>query len=667
MHQHHRPHRTTPRRRAGRLLGLVLAVVVLVPAAASAVPVEPYATYQPQTICSPNAKPGALRLSSWLQKEYPGSGSLGIARSCQDGGVSEHKEGRAFDWAVDVGSARDRGYVAAFMQRIFATDADGNKHALARRMGIMYLIWNDQIYSSYYGFTARPYHGCRVLAGCSATLRHRNHVHISLSRDGGAGKTSWYTGGTTTPPHSTTPPPTTPTTPTPPTAPVPSDVLDLDGQRYASVTVPADGTAKVTSFRLLAGTTYQVTAAGIYGYGAPAQVADASCRWAVASRSWTPYPSRAVMAAHGSLNLRVDGQRISAKTCRRDHVYTRLVTPDRTRTLKLQVANRPAGASGSLRVLVSRPGTDVSAGLPRDPATSAAPALSAARSGTGLVAETVRMPANTAVVRSVGSLRAGADYRLTVSGTAGLGGGVGTDGRCLSVGGRWYPQASLDRRTPGAAHGRLYVAGRSFTGAAASGPTCGTRTHTLVHRAARTGRLELGVWDPLTRADDTGALTVRVQRLTPIATPIATPTAAAAERPAAATPWRQARDTVTVRASAGTGAVSAMRLRTGEVVDLVATGTTRSGSTDADTSCVRTAAGWRPADPAVALGQDPHELWVDGRRVGWRTAGGRSGCSAEHAYRVAFTATKDGPLRLAVLDLDHGDDTGALRVTLTRR
>jgi len=91
MHQHRRPHRTMPRRRAARLLGMVLAVVVLVPAAASAVPVEPYAPYQPQTICSPNAKPGTLKLSGWLQKEYPGSGSLGIARSCKDGGVSEHK------------------------------------------------------------------------------------------------------------------------------------------------------------------------------------------------------------------------------------------------------------------------------------------------------------------------------------------------------------------------------------------------------------------------------------------------------------------------------------------------------------------------------------------------------------------------------------------------
>ena len=83
--------------------------------------------------------------------------------------------------------------------KLFATDAEGNTDALARRMGIMYLIWNDHIYSSYYGFRARDYKACKVLSTCGDTLRHRNHVHISLSRAGGNGTTSWYTGATTVP------------------------------------------------------------------------------------------------------------------------------------------------------------------------------------------------------------------------------------------------------------------------------------------------------------------------------------------------------------------------------------------------------------------------------------------------------------------------------------
>src|SRR4051794_25489377 len=94
-------------RRTSRVLALLVALLVLAPVAATAVPIEGFAAYEPQTNCSPNAKPGTTKLSVWLQAQYPGSGSLGISRSCADGGVSEHKEGRAFDWAVSVYSARD--------------------------------------------------------------------------------------------------------------------------------------------------------------------------------------------------------------------------------------------------------------------------------------------------------------------------------------------------------------------------------------------------------------------------------------------------------------------------------------------------------------------------------------------------------------------------------
>jgi hypothetical protein len=61
-------------------------------------------------------------------------------------------------------------------------------------MGVMYVIWNDHIYASYDTFAPRDYRSssCPRLRTCSATLRHRNHVHISLSRAGGRGDTSWY-------------------------------------------------------------------------------------------------------------------------------------------------------------------------------------------------------------------------------------------------------------------------------------------------------------------------------------------------------------------------------------------------------------------------------------------------------------------------------------------
>ena len=265
-------------------------------------------------------------------------------------------------------------------------------------------------------------------------------------------------------------------------------------------------------------------------------------------------------------------------------------------------------------------------------------------------------------MRTAGSLAKGASYRLTVDGTVGLGGGVGTDGRCLAVRGRWHSQASLDRRFPDAPHGRLYVDGVPFAGRPATGATCTSRTHVLDRTATRTGRLELAVWDPLSRRDDTGSLRVRVQRLTPIPTPVA----AAPEQPARTTRWRQTRDTVTVRASAPAGAVSRMRLRAGQSVDVVVRGSFRSGAVTADASCLRTPAGWRGVDRSLAVGQDPYQLWVDGRPGAWRRTSGRTACSATHTYRTRVVATKPGPLRFAVLDLDHRDDTGTLRLTLTR-
>jgi hypothetical protein len=71
-----------------RAAALVAALVVLTPAAASAVPLEDFAGYQPQKRCSPSPKPGTVALSEWLMRRYPGSGSLGISRGCGSSGVS---------------------------------------------------------------------------------------------------------------------------------------------------------------------------------------------------------------------------------------------------------------------------------------------------------------------------------------------------------------------------------------------------------------------------------------------------------------------------------------------------------------------------------------------------------------------------------------------------
>ena len=676
-----RPVRTS----VARLLAVLAALVVLVPAAASALPIENFAGYHPQSTCSPRPKPGTLKLAAWLQKQYPGSGSLGISRSCKDGGVSEHKEGRAFDWAVSVHSARDRRYVRSFMGRLFATDKAGNQDALARRMGIMYLIWNDHIYSSSHHFTKRVYlnAGCKTRKKCSQTLRHRDHVHISLTRRGGMGLTSWYTkkAPTSAPKPAPAPKPVPAPKPAPAPAPKPAPtpeakpapkpaprpirhdgVLDLRSRPYVRLSVPTDGTVRETRFKVQAGRTYRLTAAGLYSYGSPLRVADAACVWSTQKSTWVPRPTAAVARRHGRLDLAVNGARLFGSDCRGSHVYRAVFTAKHTRTLSLRVGNR-GETRGRLVFTISRRGTDVSTALPTYPTLAPAPARSAvAARGFGLVSETVPVPASATSVSTTTELQSGAQYRITVSGTAGLGGGAVSDGQCLAVEGSWYRQASLDRRFPDQDHGNLYVDGVPFTG---DDPGCSSRTHATTWTADHDGKLALALWDPLGRSDDSGSLTVQVQRLTALTTP----SAARAETPPRTLTggWTLSTDRrLPVQASAPSGAVSNMRLRKGEQITLVANGTLTSGSVQADASCVHTPTGWQQRDPGVALEQDPLELWVDGQPANWRAMGRDGECSDEHGYIARFTATKNGPISLAVLDLDYRDNKGAFSVTLFR-
>jgi hypothetical protein len=155
-------------------------------------PLEPYAGYQPQTTCRRHPKPGVLLLADWLVARGGGYGA--ITRPCAGSSTSEHKESRAFDWVLDATSETDQALAAALLDELLAPDDMGEPSALARRMGIMYVIWDDQMYASYDGFVAKRYlsSGCRNRRTCSPTLRHRDHMHISLTRQGAKGLTSWY-------------------------------------------------------------------------------------------------------------------------------------------------------------------------------------------------------------------------------------------------------------------------------------------------------------------------------------------------------------------------------------------------------------------------------------------------------------------------------------------
>jgi hypothetical protein len=146
--------------------------------------IDPLASYVGQTTCDPTAKPGAIALRDLLEVTYPTTSSLGIGRECTVGGMSEHKEGRAYDWAVDAYNPTQLGYAEDFLKWLLAPDSYGNRFAMARRLGIMYIIWNQMTWKAY-----APDKGWQPYVGASP---HTDHVHFSLSWDGANAITSWY-------------------------------------------------------------------------------------------------------------------------------------------------------------------------------------------------------------------------------------------------------------------------------------------------------------------------------------------------------------------------------------------------------------------------------------------------------------------------------------------
>ncbi len=220
-----------------RPLGLALTVPALAvpglvaaasPAAAvQAPPTKPlparldvYVPYQGQTICDPRPRPGVYAFAKLMTTHYGMGSTALIGRACSTG-PSEHYDGRAWDWMLNVDNPQQEAVAQSVLAWLTAPDKNGVRGAMARRFGIMYIIHDRTMWRSY--ATDRgwaPYYG---------TSPHTDHIHFSFNYDGAAGRTSWWTGVPTTsylttlPPAGTTlpsaPPGPTPSTPVP-TAPV---------------------------------------------------------------------------------------------------------------------------------------------------------------------------------------------------------------------------------------------------------------------------------------------------------------------------------------------------------------------------------------------------------------------------------------------------------------
>ena len=200
-------------------------------------------SYEPQDSCDPVAKPGVVAFENLILSTYKVGFSDGAVRDCGIGATSEHKEGRAWDWAIPA-TTTDRATAQHVVDWLSA-----NNGVMARRFGIMYIIWDRHIWGVY-----RPQDGWRPYSGESA---HTDHVHFSFSWDGAEKRTSWWTGVPVTvpdqgpcQPYAGQPAPiytgrNTQACTTPPAAPHTSYALVWPGQSSSSVKV-AQGALRVS-------------------------------------------------------------------------------------------------------------------------------------------------------------------------------------------------------------------------------------------------------------------------------------------------------------------------------------------------------------------------------------------------------------------------------------
>jgi hypothetical protein len=292
---------------------------------ASGPAIEAPANYQPQFLCKKKMQPGVKSFRSMILRTYKGTHSASDVRACSDTHVSEHADGRAWDWAVNVHKKGDRKKADAVLNWLLAPDQYGNDFANARRLGIMYIIWNKQMWRAYTGEWG-PY-ACSGPTNC-----HQNHIHFSFGWAGAYKKTSFWTGQVA---QQMGPP---------------QPLFDSLTDPW-HVTVPADRPKKYGSKNLGAGLLYTVTASGIWKYGSKDfHQADAACRMDQ-NGVWSRSANLQISGVWNLVPTINDGNGCNTT----DHTYLATLSPNGTDAVNFGISdNDRSNNSGSLDVVIRR-------------------------------------------------------------------------------------------------------------------------------------------------------------------------------------------------------------------------------------------------------------------------------------------------------------------------
>jgi hypothetical protein len=155
------------------------------PAAAAEPPVDPYQSYVDPGCLAFVEQPGVKEFRAMILSRI--GGSNGGIFACSG---YEHGEGRAWDWMMSAGNAGQAAQVQQVLDWLLRSDAAGNPHAMARRLGIGNIIWNRRSISLW---TSSAKQWNNYSCDGSPGDCHTNHVHFAFSWAGARQQTTWFT------------------------------------------------------------------------------------------------------------------------------------------------------------------------------------------------------------------------------------------------------------------------------------------------------------------------------------------------------------------------------------------------------------------------------------------------------------------------------------------